>query len=349
MRSGLSIALLLGSTLAQSQTYEVQELTGLPGVVTNFGSQSLAADGTVGLARYLSPTDNAVTWRNGSHSVYQGFGSHTSVGGVQSQNLLVGTAWTLSGGTRAALWQNGTFVDLGSFRSSSSASAVNASGMIGGSSETPVPWGGMVGGFVWNAFVYMSGTMIDLGSPSRGNTATISSINSIGQAVGYDYWNYDDPGYRSFIWTLASGRQYLDEINRWQAIDINDSGQIVGKQYGGPSYLRQPDGTFVSLGDGSYVNAINNQGDIIGYKQSSAVLWRAGSPPVNINDLLTPGSPLIVWLSDINDSGQILARTSSSGGQRYVLLNPVPEPTSFVALFAAVAFAAARTNRRALK
>lgn len=111
------------------------------------------------------------------------------------------------------------------------------------------------------------------------------------------------------------------------ALDINESGQIVGytaaNQWGPDHAVLWDDGVMIPLGtltadasypyDQSYAIAINNGGQIVGFSLSldytwHAVMWEHGG----IVDLGTDW-----WPSDINDFGQVLG--VSSGGRQALI------------------------------
>ncbi|MCL4553300.1 MAG: DUF3466 family protein [Candidatus Marsarchaeota archaeon] len=115
-----------------------------------------------------------------------------------------------------------------------------------------------------------------------------------------------------------------------------------------------PDGQVIILGDGQ-ANAINDQGQIAGavnyhynsYGQQlcTAALWEAGGYCVELDNL--PGFAQS-WAFDINNAGQILGFVfdSETDDVRYVIWEPVPEPSGMVALLCGLVGVSSRIVRR---
>lgn len=120
---------------------------------------------------------------------------------------------------------------------------------------------------------------------------------------------------------------------------INDLGQVVGSIFigGGPSTTKPfiaYNGVTTVLWDvveRGYAAAINNHGQVVGYRYEGAGGFSWGGPPVPewyVDPVF--GIVGIGAMSNINDAGQILAQVSfAQDGQTYwrnAVLSPVPEP-----------------------
>lgn len=141
---------------------------------------------------------------------------------------------------------------------------------------------------------------------------------------------------------------YLDTLGgpSGSANDINNYGEIIGHLYDPQgqchSVLWRND-EIVDLGNLEgfriYPKAINNQHQIVGFAVmpgGGAFLWQDGVL-MRINNLIqsSPGWTISqAW--DINDSGQIVGCGAYNGQFHAVLLNPVPEPSSVLALLCGI-------------
>jgi probable HAF family extracellular repeat protein len=148
-------------------------------------------------------------------------------------------------------------------------------------------------------------------------------INNAGQVVGGTYWT--DRGQHAFRWTAEGGIQDLaTPDDRYSAaVDINDSGEVVGclwglSSYGSPKAVRwTPAGEMQDLGTLGGVRGvvydINNLGQVVGFSDiwvggprgnfyNHAVLW---PPEGGIQDLAPFGE---AWSAaeGINDCGQVV-------------------------------------------
>ena len=83
-----------------------------------------------------------------------------------------------------------------------------------------------------------------------------------------------------------------------EAIDINNAGQAIGRSGQNRGVLWQQDGAAIDLGVAS-ASAINNNGDIAVYKDSTHYIWHDGI-------LLESGLPTNYVVRDMNDAGDIV-------------------------------------------
>jgi probable HAF family extracellular repeat protein len=260
-------------------------------------------------------------------------------------------------GHDAFFYANGSLVDLGVLpgNANSDAFGINASGDVVGSSA-------LGSGGSPRAFLYHGGNLIDLGS------GFANAINSTGDIVG------KSENLRAVRYANGAMIDLGNFGDRQQtsAIDINDSGQIVGNSF---VLASASPGTYVShaflyeagvwrdLGLPAGVplaipSAINNAGQVVGNSNES--LGAFNRPPFlytdgtnyNLQSLLDDsGVGLNLELAyDINDSGVILAEgyasNASYSGYQAVLLTPVPEPSSLVSAGIAAAMVICSRGRR---
>ena len=159
--------------------------------------------------------------------------------------------------------------DLGTFGGYSSyAYGINDSGQVVGAAQTP---NGDTRAFLWQ-----SGTMIDLGT--LGGASYAWDINNVGQIVGSSQWVgplgwATSVRYHPVIWNsgtitdLGSLNLGILDPFRGDALSINDDGVIVGNSYYHATIWDDGNitdlGTF--LGNHAFASDINDSGQIVGY------------------------------------------------------------------------------------
>ncbi len=230
------------------------------------------------------------------------------------------------------------YLDLGTFGGRSSrAYDINNRGQVVGYAErtmtgtVPVyewdpadPFGFRITGYTQgtvtrtNAFVYdyRRGTMVSLGEPTEHSEAY--AINDSGQIVGSV--GFSDDKKKAFVakkgfirsFSLPSG-----PIDSSVAKDINNAGQIVGNSYSpgyawfSTSYHSLENATVYQslLGAASHVNAINSQGQIVGFSylnsNSTGPVHATLLSGQTVTDLRTLGVGRNSYAWDINDLGQV--------------------------------------------
>jgi probable HAF family extracellular repeat protein len=153
-----------------------------------------------------------------------------------------------------------------------------------------------------------------------------------------------------------------------EANDINDAGQVVGWSSTGPvdpAYqlpFLYTDGKMTGLGslggNSGIAYALNNAGSVVGVSNISTEpgsaehgFLYANGHMTDLNTLVDPCDGWeIVWASDINDAGQILAgacRDGSCQAVRLDLVSAVPEPASYAMLLGGLALFGFARKRRA--
>ncbi len=222
------------------------------------------------------------------------------------------------GSERAFLWKDGRMEDIGTLGgSTANAYSVSEAGEIVGDSREHQT---LSRGFLW-----LDGTMLNLGGFEPDRSSFAYDINSSGQIVGRagksneTSWNW-----RACLWQDGEiiDLGTLEPENRgWsEAYGINDAGHIVGFSqwslriedvatlwYDGEKYnLGTPRGTRES-----YAQEINNFAQVVGTAYTSGgrgygFLWEQTRGNQRLDDLMPPRNPLYPRLANaINDAGQI--------------------------------------------
>jgi len=131
-----------------------------------------------------------------------------------------------------------------------------------------------------------------------------TAVNNLGQVVGTDEL-FGGGTAHAFIWSEANGMRSLGRLSgygRSLAYDINDSGVVIGK----------------------------NQK--FGVDVESAFVWTQTDGMLALDTLLASADKAkvgsILNAKQLNERGQILAVANTGSNLAYVLLTPVPEPTT---------------------
>jgi probable HAF family extracellular repeat protein len=201
------------------------------------------------------------------------------------------------------------------------ASSVNDSGYVTGwAGRNVYPYSEKA--YIWS----LDGTVTELCSTSE-SISWAFDINSHNQVAG-------TASSEAFVWEPDNGMQYLGTLggSTSSAYAINDAGTVVGiadtegdtqsvfcwTKSGGMSSAF----TFDYF-DTYYPKAINLSGTIVGNCRKGIFTW-------NANDGLSIISSGHVY--GMNDAGQIAGWMDTDTGLKAVLWEPVPEPSSLIAL-----------------
>lgn len=357
----LVLAAELSGTAQAAMSYSVTALGNLGG----YGSLAygINANGQAVGSTYVGGNEAAYLYSGGSMTALGTLGGLSSAArGINASGQIIGGAQTADGAYHAFLYSNGSMADLGTLGGSSSfASGINDSGQV-------------VGGFVaadgfQHAFLYSNGSMADLGTLSGGFESYAYGINASGQVVGAS--DAANGNTHAFIYSngsmtnldISQGGANSDRYSSF-GFDINVHGQVVGYVHDNVTnndhaFWRDNNGDLATLGLG-YASAINSSFEVVGVNVSTGVARGfyysyATGTVTSLSDLIDPlsGSNWIIEeASDINDSGQIVARGFQNVGGGYsgaLLLTPtvaVPEPQIYAMLLTGlglVRFAVRRT------
>ena len=212
-------------------------------------------------------------------------------------------------GNRAFVWNNGTMIDLGPGR----ANAINDLGQIvghdgSGHAFLVTPQGG-----VWFQDSDLDGRndfMIDLGTLDDGSSSSATDINNAGQVVGYS-------GSLAFLWEAGNG---MTDLGSFTPVGINEAGQVAGNAAGAVLWDAAHGMIALGAGPGytdSYAVGLNDSGQIVGYQWGPddyylvhAFVWTPGTPNGSTGVFTDLGLPIIGYAvhdaGAINNAGQVV-------------------------------------------
>ncbi|MBW4686891.1 MAG: DUF3466 family protein [Komarekiella atlantica HA4396-MV6] len=255
----------------------------------------------------------------------------TSIGEVSANGLndagqVVGQFYTTDKGNRAFVWSKSSGItDIGTLPggSSSVANDINDVGQVVGRSSSS----NGDRAFVWSK----SSGMTDLGT--LGGSSVANAINNAGQVVGSSNLGLTEdsppPTSRAFLWNKSTGMTNLgtlsgnDEYDYSAALDINDSGQVVGYSANSAFSWTSNNGmtrlnTVFGNRNSSVAIAINNVGDIAGSTYdytgpyfSNAFVLNSNGDVIDLGSTIpAPGTDENFYTGiaayDINDAGQVI-------------------------------------------
>jgi uncharacterized membrane protein len=339
------ICLLPVMTARASTSYEMTRLGFLPGDGFSYAMSINNAGEVLGNSVSLNdrPNDSrgAFLWNSISGMVdIRLEGQFDLPGGINNNGQVVGTATPISPPAIAVLRPtNGDMVQLEGLTGAydTSALGINDNGwIVGASGNHAVIWQGdttalLIGG-ASSSYSYA----VDIN-----NSANVAWVESL-----YDA-NHQWVGIRSYVWSQGANTllESLTGVDDCQVASLNDSGVAVGTS-GNHAVVWGSDGSItLDLGIGC-ANGINSIGQIVGVRHNKAVLWNPdGSIAADLGALVGDGCSSVAYA--INDLGQVVggAEYDAYGNMEAVLWQPVPEPTSLLALAAGIAGLVIRRRR----
>lgn len=300
------------------------------------GCISTDANSAIGTGLWKSYQDDLVDLQSSYGIIWPG--------GVNDSGAIA-AAFDYNGSTTAAVWSPAGVTKLmtqpmGMIESW--ATDINNAGQVIGSgtvlnSGTLATWA-----MLWNT----DGTATTIHSSTAG-VCTTSGINGSGTVVGFSLeYEGSEEHCRAFRWSAATGYDQLALLPGTYAsyaYGINDAGQIVGA-CDNRAVMWESDGSVIDLGGAGSACAygINSDGYVVGSYNGMGVVWTPEKTIVTLDtSCRTPSSA-----TAINDMGQIVGYMTLDGGvMRAVLWQPVPEPTSLLALAAGIAGLVIRRRR----
>jgi len=283
--------------------------------------------------------------------VLGGYGGEAD--GINDEGQVVGIAYTAGhagpndGQYHAFVWSSLSGMrELAALYSGvgSCAWAINSSGQVAGASLTA---DGDIRGVVWDGV----GGIQELGTLG-GDYSEAFAVNDGGQVVGRaGFFGVTSPS-QAFIWDSDSGIRPVGPSygpGGSTAYAISELGCVAGAfridggmhafqwtETGGMEDLGGPTGQFGVWGEAT---DINDSGLVVGWSKLSdvdfrALLWDGDGQMSDLNDLLDESGAgwTLTSAQAINNLGQIAGVGLHNGQSRAFILNPIPEPSSFLAL-----------------
>ena len=305
--------------------YEVVNLENYFGSITSVRSVATGINELGQVSGVYGPNDfgqNGFVYANGS--IVDLGGGNATVFGINNSGQVAGfnfsSAFRYTPGVGS--------VPLGNFGGTDSyAIGINNHGQVAGSAELP---NGRE-----HAFRYTDGVGLqDLGS-LFGGSSQAWDVNDNGWVTG------NSDGFNAFLYRDGEGMTYLGP---GAGRAINSQGTVVGQgggAFGGLATMYR-DGNMIFLGDlgGNLGEArdINSLDMVVGTSVNGdnrfrAFYWTEETGMLDLNDLIDPyGGWTLGQAFGINDAGQIVGEGIFNGRQYAVLLNAVPEPSTWALL-----------------
>ena len=327
----LIAAFLLSAITAQASQYQLNRLGFPAGNDVGSALRINNAGEVLGNSRLIAVGANdsrgAFLWNHISGMVDIQTESHIDCpGDINNNGQVSGTTVPPYGPSTAVLREaDGTLVKLNPISEGAygtEAYGINDNGwVVGCSGRLAVLWKDGVNVQVIGGNIYNS------------SYSSATDINNKGSIV----WDEDlyDGSYRSYIWnngvnTLLQG---INADDNCYACAINDSGYVIGNS-GDNAVVWNSDGKIILNLGNVEVSGINNSGQIVGVKDNRAVIWNPdGSICANLG--LLAGANAYSVACGINDFGQVVGGIvyDEYNNMEPVLWQPVPEPSSILALF----------------
>ncbi len=231
------------------------------------------------------------------------FGDSIHTTDINNNGQVIGYESLASGGSQAFIWDaiNG-MQDLGTLGGSTSiAFDINESGQVVGYAYLATD---NMHAFIWDPINGMQ----DLAT-FGGASSYACAINNSGQVVGNA--GLASGGSHAFIWDPITGMQDLDPLGAASsyAVAINNSGQVSGSR-GYQAFIWDPINgmeNLDTLGESSFVNNINDAGQVVGFSFPAAgsyhaFIWDAITGMQDLGTLGGSSSNAAI----INEAGQVI-------------------------------------------
>lgn len=311
-----------------SQRYAIVDLGILSGCIGGEAYSINNSGQVVGRMTGSAGYSYAFYWSQSSGMVKLSSPANTLAGayGINDKGQIVGqysshaTTWDATNHQMTDLTQNPF----------SMARDINENGQIAG-----VSYGGN------DAFILeKNGTKTDLGCYHYVFACSDNAINNNGWVAGYG-----NVGSMScaWLWKPTTGIVKLNPLDvgtNASANDLDEAGRVVGLSYNSAGVMRavswDVNGAITDLGWNGDARSINETGQIVGTavgRSTGAVVRQTDG---SIVDLCTLGGNF-AWAYSINDKGQIVGTAADASGRSHaVLWQPVPEPSSILALLGGI-------------
>lgn len=316
----LGAALIMSIGSAEALQYKMVDL----GLITNNAVRSINDNGQI-LAK--SDQYGYCVWQDGR--ILESNLPFSAVA-MNNKGQIVGKTYE-----SMLLWDNGNTIEICSNGNCSAYGMNNNGQVVGTIGVFSIP-------YELHACVWTGGNSTDLGTFGGTNSGAVD-INDSGLIVGYSYYpTTNQQNIHACMWTSA-GAKDLGTLggNESMAYAINNNGAIAGYSYAktyGTHAVMWCDDKIIDLDKYGYSKAsdINDSGLIVGESKASdgythATLWQDGNM-IQLEDLGYGSSAM-----KINNNGWIIGRTSdASGNYHSALWEPVPEPSSILALLCGI-------------
>jgi len=337
MKTLLLVAAIFTCAAADAAVYQIQDLGVLP---------------PVGALYAINASGQAVGAQGGAFLYTPGSGMQVLLGGfsasyaISDSGKVTGVYYPYDANKRLFLYDSGTGVTYPSLPSSASAFGINNAGTISGDYRASDG--------KQHAFVYTPGVgMTDYASLLGSVSSYSGRINDAGDVAG----TYEPQRGVLYLYTYSSGSG-ASKVGSLGFYDlrvsaINNLGQIAGYGwYDGTmshmhAYLYTPGGGATDLGVDTKAYGLNDLGQVVGLASTSPRAF-VYTPGLGNSYLPTLGAGDSIAYH-IDNSGRIVGTSYDDAGNLHVVAwNPIPEPSSLLALAACIgAFGmAARMRKR---
>ena len=290
-----------------------------------------------GYSKTSGGEDHAFVYSNGTMTDLGSTGTPSYAYGINDSGTVAGYTFDAATSNSTAFEDvGGVMHSLGSLQGASGSSfafGVNSSGQVVGYSM-PAPRTTRA----IEAFIYSGGTMTGLGGLStdsdtgQPNASQGTGINDSGTTVGYAEVPTGQDLLAEHAFVDAGTMTDLGLGDGSVAHAINNAGQIVAISQSGAYLISGGTSTVISSDPGVEPSSINNNGDVVGYVQTTSAqsdpfLYKNGQM-IDLSSLLPANSGWTLTNANaINNSDQIVGTGTYQGHQQAYLLSLNGSPT----------------------